>query len=83
MSVLVLVVNRGALVAKNQRSILVTLSAICLTRFNRYSDVRNGWSDSNDGESAGPPITFTLLSPLAATHTGDQRQDGYFEQRRH
>ena len=52
-------------------------------RFNRYSDVRNGWSDSNDAESAGPPITFTLLSPLAATHTGDQRQDGYFEQRRH
>jgi len=70
-------------VAKNRRSILVTLSAICLARFNRYSlDVRNGWSDSNDGESAGPPITFTLLSPLAATHTGDQRQDGYFEQRR-
>ena len=65
LTVFVLVLYRGSLVAKNRRSILVVISTICLARFNRCSDVPlkalnatadsslNGWSDSDDNSDDG------------------------------
>jgi len=50
-------------------------SDVPLTAYTADS-ARNGWSDSDDGRvcrhccrSVGPPIMFTLLSPLAAMYT--------------